>query len=242
MKVIPVLDLLNGQVVHGIQGRRNLYKPITSQVVKTSDPLEVVQQFGHIFGFKRFYIADLNAIQRVGDNYHIIQQLKEKFPTCSFMIDVGVRNVSDIMIPSINSIDTLVLGTETLKSLAELDKILQAWEPSKIIISLDLKSGRLLHVPTGFQDEISSFLQTFMTQRISEIIVIDLAKVGSRTGPLYRELEQIRLEFQGNIIVGGGVRNAADLEDLQRCGFNGALVATALHSGKLSPQEIVPYL
>ncbi len=242
MKVIPVLDILNGKVVHGIQGRRETYKPIVSQLVKTADPLDVVRAFEQKFGFTRFYVADLNAIQRTGDNHEVLRKLKQRFPKFSFMTDIGVRNLSDIIKAGNYLVDTFILGTETLESLEELDKILRNMDATKILLSLDLKNGHLLHVPLGFQESIGNFLQTFMAKKITEILVIDLARVGSYKGPIYPEAAQIRSEYRGNIILGGGVRNASDLEMLQKEGFNGVLIASALHAGKLSPQEIAPYL
>ncbi len=242
MIVIPVLDILNGKVVHGIQGRRDTYKPIVSQLVNTADPLDVVQVFGQEFGFKRFYVADLNAIQKSGNNFEVLRILKQTYPRSSFMADIGVSTLSDIVNAGKDIADTFILGTETLASLVELDRILSKIGDTKIILSLDLKNGHLLHVPLGFQENISNFLQTFMMNRISEILVIDLARVGSYAGPIYPEAMQIRSEYRGNIILGGGVRNESDLEILQKEGFNGVLIATALHAGKLSPREIAPYV
>ncbi len=242
MKVIPVLDILDGQVVHGIQGKRESYKPIVSQLVSTADPLDVVQVFGQNFGFTRFYVADLNAIQRIGDNYKILRRIKEKFPKFSFMADIGIRNLTDIINARKDLADTFILGTETLESAVELDNILKNMGASKILPSLDLKNGQLLHVPLGFQGSISNFLEIFMIRKIPEILVIDLAKVGSSAGPIYPEALMIRSKFRGSIVLGGGVRNARDLVLLQKHSFNGVLIATALHTGKLSPKEIAPYL
>jgi phosphoribosylformimino-5-aminoimidazole carboxamide ribotide isomerase len=242
MKVIPVLDILDGKVVHGIQGKRESYKPIVSQIVKTADPIEVVQVFEQKFGFTRFYVADLNAIQKKGNNYEVLRGLKKSFPHLFFIVDFGVRNLSDILSAGKDLVDIFILGTETIESLAELDKILKYMSSQKIIISLDLKNGHLLHVPRGFEENISNFLQIFMAKKIAEILVIDLARVGSNAGPIYPEARQIRLKYHGNVILGGGVRNASDLELLQKEGYNGVLIATALYAGKLLPQEIAPHV
>ena len=39
MLVIPVLDLLDGQAVHAVRGRRDDYRPIRSLLAATSEPL-----------------------------------------------------------------------------------------------------------------------------------------------------------------------------------------------------------
>jgi phosphoribosylformimino-5-aminoimidazole carboxamide ribotide isomerase len=40
------------------------------------------------------------------------------------------------------------------------------------------------------------------------------------------------------VLVGGGVRDVADLVKLKELGVYGVLVATALHSGKISPESL----
>jgi phosphoribosylformimino-5-aminoimidazole carboxamide ribotide isomerase len=41
-----------------------------------------------------------------------------------------------------------------------------------------------------------------------------------------------------NVYVGGGVRDIKDLVELKELGVSGVLVATALHSGKISIKEL----
>ena len=41
-----------------------------------------------------------------------------------------------------------------------------------------------------------------------------------------------------DIFVGGGVRDIEDLVELKNLGVSGVLVATALHSGKISIEEL----
>jgi phosphoribosylformimino-5-aminoimidazole carboxamide ribotide isomerase len=74
------------------------------------------------------------------------------------------------------------------------------------------------------------------------VIVLDLARVGSRSG---LDLELVRLvrELLPGVMVlaGGGIRDADDLARLARVGCDGALVATALHDGRLSAADIARF-
>jgi phosphoribosylformimino-5-aminoimidazole carboxamide ribotide isomerase len=71
------------------------------------------------------------------------------------------------------------------------------------------------------------------------MIVLDLAQVGMGQGvgtePLCRALRSLAPELE--IIAGGGVRSLADLRSLAAAGCNAALVASALHDGRLTPQD-----
>ncbi|MFO0865589.1 MAG: HisA/HisF-related TIM barrel protein [Gemmataceae bacterium] len=62
MRIIPVLDLLHGQVVRGIAGQRDHYRPIVSRWTTSADPLTVAQSLRDAFGLTHFYVADLDAI------------------------------------------------------------------------------------------------------------------------------------------------------------------------------------
>jgi phosphoribosylformimino-5-aminoimidazole carboxamide ribotide isomerase len=72
---------------------------------------------------------------------------------------------------------------------------------------------------------------------VRRMIVLDLADVGTGAGvstlSLCRELRSLCPQLQ--LIAGGGVRGPADLEILARAGCDAALVASALHDGRLAP-------
>jgi phosphoribosylformimino-5-aminoimidazole carboxamide ribotide isomerase len=66
-----------------------------------------------------------------------------------------------------------------------------------------------------------------------------LARVGSGAGPDVERLAAVqRIAAGRRIYAAGGVRDAADLAALARAGIAGALVATALHDGRLGRAEI----
>jgi uncharacterized protein related to proFAR isomerase len=62
-RVIPVIDILHGQVVHGIAGNRSSYQPIQSRLTASTHPLDVAKAFHEVFGFTKLYVADLDAIR-----------------------------------------------------------------------------------------------------------------------------------------------------------------------------------
>ena len=71
---------------------------------------------------------------------------------------------------------------------------------------------------------------------VRELLVIDLARVGSRAGPPLEAVATLSAALPGvDVYAGGGVRDNGDLEALERAGAAGALVATALHDGTVSP-------
>jgi uncharacterized protein related to proFAR isomerase len=71
------------------------------------------------------------------------------------------------------------------------------------------------------------------------VIVIDLARVGTGTGLDLALIDRVREATPGlTLVAGGGVRGPEDLARLADSGCDGALVATALHDGRLSAADV----
>jgi phosphoribosylformimino-5-aminoimidazole carboxamide ribotide isomerase len=67
-----------------------------------------------------------------------------------------------------------------------------------------------------------------------EVIVLDLARVGTSSGPDVALIAEIHAAFPDlELLAGGGVRDADDLRALADAGAAGALVATALLRGAI---------
>ena len=62
MRVLPVIDLLGGQVVRGVAGRREEYRPIVSRLTSSTRPLDVARGFREHLRLDELYLADLDAI------------------------------------------------------------------------------------------------------------------------------------------------------------------------------------
>ena len=74
---------------------------------------------------------------------------------------------------------------------------------------------------------------------VGAVIVLDLARVGTGTGLDVALIARVREAIPGlMLLAGGGVRGYEDLVRLADAGCDGALVATALHDGRLGAAEV----
>ncbi|HEC93670.1 MAG TPA: HisA/HisF family protein, partial [Candidatus Atribacteria bacterium] len=115
MKIVPVLDILNGEVVHGVRGERDKYRPIKSILTDSIDPLTLARAFQKKLGLNNLYIADLDSIMGKGNNFEIIKNIKQEL-NLNIMLDMGVRVENDLKREIINIVDEIILATETLSS------------------------------------------------------------------------------------------------------------------------------
>src|SRR3990170_7148177 len=77
LKIIPVLDILDGVAVHAVRGRRKEYKHLKSALVASPDPLEVAVAFKNL-GFNELYVADLDAITDKKPNITLIKRISDE--------------------------------------------------------------------------------------------------------------------------------------------------------------------
>jgi len=225
LNIIPVIDLLNGQVVHAKHGDRQNYLPIQSKLCASSQPHIVLDALLELYPFDCLYIADLNAIQQNGHHFDLIKSLQKSHPSIDFWLDAGFDHPQTIRETSCS----VVLGSESLLSMAHYNELMGGCARSPIL-SLDFKSG-LFHGPSELIETANDWPQ--------RIITMTLNKVGSSSGPDMAQLQAIQSIADGRqIYAAGGVRDSNDLLMLKQMQCSGALVASALHAGSLSGLQL----
>lgn len=233
MQVIPVIDILNGAAVHAVKGRRSEYKPLQSVLTKSTNPLDVAEAF-KMLGFKELYVADLDAIIDCRDDFAQIKQITEK-TVLSLLVDAGVTGIERAYRLMETGVAKLIIGTETLKSKTFVAEALQHFGSDHVVISLDLKDGKVLAQPSFYgPTEPLQLLKEFKSMGTSQVIVLDLSRVGSGEGVDLCFLKEVIDKTGLKVYVGGGVRDIKDLIELRSIGVSGALIATALHTGKIT--------
>ncbi len=229
MNIIPVLDLMNGKVVHAKHGDRQNYLPIQSVLCSSSQPLAIVDAFLELYPFKQLYIADINAIQKNGNHRNIISSITLAFPNLEIYLDAGFSSTEDInLFNEINA--TPVLGSESLTSIEAYQAITNNHAKS-MLVSLDFKNDVYQGPPALLQD--SKYWQ-------NELILMSLSKVGSQSGPDLEKLKHLKkMSPQTKIYAAGGVRDLGDLDTLKSENIDGALIASAIHNGNLSQSDLI---
>ncbi|MGB9915526.1 MAG: HisA/HisF-related TIM barrel protein [Candidatus Bathyarchaeales archaeon] len=237
MKVIPVIDILGGKVVHAVRGRRKEYQPLKSILCASTEPLDVAVAFRKL-GFSELYVADLDAILGGKMNLSILRGIVEE-TGLELMVDAGVDNLEKAERLLENHASKIIIGTETLPTINLVAEVVRLFGNKKVIVSLDLMNGQVLsRLDTAVPMSPMALLQALQQAGTSQVIVLDLARVGSGEGVNMRFIEDALKNFHGRIFVGGGLRNIDDLIELEKIGVAGVLVATALHSGKISVDEL----
>ncbi|MCI0639496.1 MAG: HisA/HisF-related TIM barrel protein [Gemmataceae bacterium] len=248
IQIVPVLDLLGGQVVRGMAGRRQEYRPIVSRLCTSSEPLPIARAFRAQFGLDTLYLADLDSIlfqpseprpsgSGKAPALSLYRELQDDgFTLC---VDAGVRDAASARPIAEAGVDTIVAGLETLDGPATLRELVQYYGAERIVFSLDLKEGKPLAAPNWGSDP-QRIAETALGCGANRFIVLDLARVGVGCGTgteaicawLSKRWPDLR------VTAGGGLRSIDDIQRLAQCGVSTALVASALHDGRITPADL----
>ena len=237
MKIIPVIDVLNGVAVHGVRGERERYQPLKSTLCKSADPLDIALTFESL-GFSSLYLADLDAILGKSANFNIYRQIMTQ-TRLDLMVDAGIADFARAEEVLATEVSKIVVGSETLESLDFLGQAVKAFGEDKVIVSIDLKEGKVLSVSEAIASmDAVSFAQELGKIGVAQIILLDLDRVGTEHGINLALLRSVLEKTGVEVLVGGGIRSLQELEELRKLGVSGALIATILHNGKLQVDEL----
>jgi len=237
MKVIPVIDVLNGAAVHGIRGERKRYQPLKSSLCKSADPLDIASSFESL-GFSSLYLADLDAILGKSVNFSIYRQIMTQ-TSLDLMVDAGIADITKAEEVLATEVTKIVIGSETLNSLDFVSQAVRAFGDDTVVVSIDQKEGKLLSASEAIASmDAVSFAQKLASIGVRQILLLDLDRVGTEHGINLSVLRNILEKTGVEVLVGGGIRSLQELEDLRNLGVSGALVATVLHNGKLKVDDL----
>jgi phosphoribosylformimino-5-aminoimidazole carboxamide ribotide isomerase len=241
MRLIPVLDLLDGQAAHAIKGERAYYKPVKSVLCDTSDPIALSRAFRDRLGLSEVYIADLNAIQNSGAaNHREVITALTRDERLNIILDAGIADVATAKAWLGIGVGKVVIGSETLRTWSALQEIASEIELDRRLFSLDLMAGKILsrHPALADMSPVDA-LQYLYSLGWQEVILLDLKRVGSGMGTDRSLISDVRKACPDlRLLVGGGINNPEELMELGSLGIRGALVATAFHNGTITAQHV----
>lgn len=256
MRIIGVIDLKDGAAVHARGGRRDTYAAIeqSAGLAVDGNPLTLARLYAGTFGLAEIYVADLDAIASRGAGRPHGRPLRNSLDSSGWqneiirristvgadlMVDAGIACADDAQRVADTGAATLVVGLETLPSFDALAEVC-AHSQSPVAFSLDLRAG----VPMTGDAASNARTPEAIARQAAEagaasIIVLDVARVGVGGGPDMGMLRRIRAAVPDiPLLAGGGVRDPGDLRELAQLGCTGALVATALHDGRLTAEDV----
>ena len=80
--------------MHAVRGERERYRPLRSEIVAGSDPVEVTRAVRDRFGLDELYVADLDAIAGAPPHREVLAALACE---AQVMVDAGASEAAGVL-------------------------------------------------------------------------------------------------------------------------------------------------
>jgi phosphoribosylformimino-5-aminoimidazole carboxamide ribotide isomerase len=235
MKIIPAIDLINGQCVRLHQGQYN------EQKIYSANPVEMAQTF-EAAGFNFLHVVDLDGAKAgATQQYNIIERIAKE---TNLKIDVGGGITSTAIAEKLFKVGVqqINIGSLAIKNPILFKEMLQQFGSEKIILSADVLEG-IVKISGWLQDggvTVQHLIEQFLGDGLSYVCCTDISKDGTLNGTSIELYKTLQHQFSDiKIIASGGVGVLKDVEDLLPLQLEGVIVGKAIYENKITLNELV---
>lgn len=238
MRIIPAIDIINGECVRLSKGDYN------QKTVYSKNVLDVAKNFEDN-GIQFLHLVDLDgAKQNRIINYKILEKISSQ---TNLIIDFGggLKSEEDIKIAFENGAKQVTLGSVAIKNPDLFLKSFEKYGSEKIILGADARKEKI--AVSGWLEESKMNIYDFIKEKtesgIEYVISTDIDKDGMLEGPSFDLYEKIIGENPNiKLIASGGITSASDLEKVKSIGCEGAIIGKALYENRITFNDLKPFL
>jgi phosphoribosylformimino-5-aminoimidazole carboxamide ribotide isomerase len=233
MRIIPAIDIINGQCVRLTQGDYGTEK------VYHKDPVTMAKIFEDA-GFSYLHLVDLDGAKaRKIQNLKVLERIVQ---ATNLQIDFGggLQHANHISAALQAGAHQVVLGTVALHEPTVFEEYLYQFGVHRIILGADCKHGRIatqgwLHCSTI---EVGDFIKSKQEQGVLYASVTDIAKDGMLAGPSFTLYKNLLAATKIKLIASGGISTYEDVMALKTMGCEGAIIGKAIYENKIKLKQL----
>jgi cyclase len=238
-KIIPAIDLYNGNAVRLFQGDFNKTK------IYHRNPVELLKSFLSL-GVELVHVVNLNGARsgnfKQNVNFKVIKSLLEEAIKWGSKIQLGggIRTVETIDKLLDWGLHKFIIGTIAVENPTLLKKFIINYR-DQMIVALDFLKGHLKI--KGWSEESNRSLDSHFLkledQGVSHFIITDISRDGTLNGinhALYKKLSSIKQD-KTKIVASGGIINESDIHKVLQY-TDGVIIGKALYSKNISSKSL----
>ena len=227
MIILPAIDIIDRKPVRLYQG------DYAQKEIVGSSVMELAKNFEQS-GAEYIHLVDLDGAKegkRV--NHEIILETAHALDV-PVEVGGGIRTMAQIESYLENGIDRVILGTSAMEDPQLLQDALRRYG-ERIAVGIDCRDGLLYG--RGWLEASELHYITFAKQLeemgVQTVIVTDISKDGTLSGPNTDMLAALKEQSGMRIIASGGIRSIEDIAALKQLGLYGAITGKAMYHGTL---------
>ena len=225
MIILPAIDIIDRKPVRLYQG------DYAQKEIVGSSVMELAKNFEQS-GAEYIHLVDLDGAKegkRV--NHEIILETAHALDV-PVEVGGGIRTMAQIESYLENGIDRVILGTSAMEDPQLLQDALRRYG-ERIAVGIDCRDG--LVYGRGWLEASELHYITFARQLeemgVQTVIVTDISKDGTLSGPNTDMLAALKEQSGMRIIASGGIRSIEDIAALKQLGLYGAITGKAMYHG-----------
>jgi phosphoribosylformimino-5-aminoimidazole carboxamide ribotide isomerase len=234
MRLIPAIDLIDGQCVRLSQGSYDTKK------VYEKDPVIMAKKFEDA-GISYLHLVDLDGAKSGKiTNWKVLERISDQ-TTLTIDFGGGIKTDQDIDIAFKSGATQVTCGSIAVKNRQKVLDWITKYGADKLILGADVKDKM---IATGGWIETSSIhlndhISDYFSLDIKSVICTDIATDGMLQGPNLNLYEELLTSFPKlQLIASGGVSSIKDLKKLRAAGLYGAIIGKAIYENKISLKEL----
>lgn len=237
MRVIPAIDIINGECVRLTEGdfaTRRGY----------GDPVAPARRFADA-GARWLHVVDLEGAKagRV-INWPALSAILA-LDNIDVQIGGGVRTAEDAARLLDLGARRIVVGSIAMASPHLFEKWIKQFGPESFCVAVNVKHGALVSQAWLVEEpaSLADVVNRVKDLGVQTLLCTDVMRDGKLAGPNVDLYERLAGEFPSlRWIASGGVRSKNDLIELQETKVDGVVVGKALHDGTLNIGDIAEFL
>lgn len=242
MLLLPAIDIRDGRCVRLLKG------DFDQETRYAADPVELAKQYADL-GARWLHIVDLDGAKR-GEpvNLDLIDRMRSAAGV-EVQLGGGIRTRAALD-RALGVASRVVIGSLAVTQPALVAQWMRELGADRITLALDVRldaAGTPFVATHGWTQastlSLAEAIATYEPAGLKHVLCTDIDRDGALTGPsteLYRDCVRRwpAIAFQAS----GGVRDARDLATLAAAGLSAAVSGKALLEGRISSEEIQPFL
>ncbi|MGA2162028.1 MAG: 1-(5-phosphoribosyl)-5-[(5-phosphoribosylamino)methylideneamino]imidazole-4-carboxamide isomerase [Methanoregula sp.] len=230
MRIFPAVDILGGRCVQLVQGKRE-------SATAYGDPLSCARRWLDA-GAEALHVVNLDgAFGESAKNADLIQALI-KDTNIEIELGGGIRSVEDASRWLGTGVTRIILSTLAIQKPESIRQLAGEFGSDRVMAGVDARGGEVaIH---GWQETAGNYIgwaETFEHLGAGSLLYTNVDVEGLQQGVAIEPVRQLISRVHIPVVVAGGVSGRADVAALRDAGAYGAVLGSALYSGKINLSE-----
>ncbi len=228
MKIIPAVDIMDGECVQLVGG-----KPETKK--SYGNPVAMAERWVSK-GAEILHVVDLDAALGRGDNTEIVLDIAHSVDV-PIHFGGGIRSMEKAEFLLNSDIERVILGTLAVRDYFNEFEILKELNQNfreRVIAAVDSKDGKV--VVKGWQEKTELKAGGFMKKAgglVWGFLYTDVNAEGRMEGINVESIKRVLSSAEKPLIVSGGISSEKDMGVLDNIGVWGIVLGKALYEGHI---------